>query len=217
VIACLAGTAYAANQSAAAADCVTVSAPHPGVTYTYSYTDNSGGASTYTNQWEAFTSTASRMRLTQSGSRGTGASVYQGSHRIVDDLIVLERSESTGTDPSGPFSTTVTYSPPLPGDPATRVCLDRAWTIPSVSATNASGRGSFTVRTEPGTGRVMGIRESVTVPAGTFQTVHYTKILSSARGRIVDDYWKSIEHGVTVKHSYTAPGAVSTEVLTAVR
>ena len=64
---------------------------------------------------------------------------------------------------------------------------------------------------------MLGIHESVKVPAGTFDTVHYTRTTAGARGTIVDEYWKSIEHGVTVKHSSTLLGMTTTEVLQSIR
>jgi hypothetical protein len=55
------------------------------------------------------------------------------------------------------------------------------------------------------------------VPAGTFDTVRYTKTMNSGRGQVKDDLWKSIEHGITVKRNSTQPGSVATEVLIAIR
>ncbi len=52
----------------------------------------------------------------------------------------------------------------------------------------------------------------VTVPAGTFDTVHYIRTSQST-----DEYWKSLEHGVVVKHVATLPMGTMTEVLSAIR
>jgi hypothetical protein len=64
---------------------------------------------------------------------------------------------------------------------------------------------------------IVAINEPVTVPAGTFQTVRYTKTMKSARGSLVDEFWKSVEHGVTVKRTFRQPGATGEEVLVAVK
>jgi hypothetical protein len=57
----------------------------------------------------------------------------------------------------------------------------------------------------------------VTVPAGTFDTVRYVKTMNSGRGQVVDEFWKSIDHGVTVKRTSTQPGSVATEILIAIK
>jgi len=55
------------------------------------------------------------------------------------------------------------------------------------------------------------------VPSGTFDTVHYTRTTTGARGAIVDEYWKSIEHGVVVRHLSAVAGVKLTEELQAIR
>lgn len=50
------------------------------------------------------------------------------------------------------------------------------------------------------------------MPAGQFDTVHYIRTSQST-----DEYGKSIDHGVIVKHIGTLPGAAVTEVLLSVK
>ena len=50
------------------------------------------------------------------------------------------------------------------------------------------------------------------MPAGTFDTVHYVRTSQST-----DDYWKSIEHGVIVKHTGTLPVGTVSETLVEIR
>jgi hypothetical protein len=69
------------------------------------------------------------------------------------------------------------------------------------------------VSTHAGTLAIVAIPESVTVPAGTFETVRYTRTMATPVGPSVDEYWRSIEHGVVVKHTSTLPGGAATEVL----
>jgi len=64
---------------------------------------------------------------------------------------------------------------------------------------------------------IVSINEPATVPAGTFMTVRYTKTMNSGRGQVFDEFWKSIEHGVTVKRNSTQPGSVATELLVAIK
>jgi hypothetical protein len=55
------------------------------------------------------------------------------------------------------------------------------------------------------------------MPAGRFDTVRYTRTLKTPGRTSVDEHWKSLEHGVVVKHVSTLPTGTSTDVLTAIR
>ena len=55
------------------------------------------------------------------------------------------------------------------------------------------------------------------MPAGTFDAVHYTRTMATPVGQSVEEYWKSIEHGVIVKHVSTLPAGAATEVLVSIR
>jgi hypothetical protein len=41
--------------------------------------------------------------------------------------------------------------------------------------------------------------------------------MNAGRGQVVDEFWKSIEHGVTIKRNSRQPGSVAVEVLTAIK
>src|SRR5262245_11684785 len=189
----------------AAADCVTISPAKLNVQYSFRYTDSAGTISASSIEFLAISDTSVRLRLTQVGRSGATEAVSETTQRVVDDLVVTDRVVSTGVNPSGSFRTTVTYQPGMVGDPASRVCSGRTWTIPAVTVSTAatSGRSSET-KTDAGSGRMVSVNESVTVPAGTFLTVHYEKTFTTASGgRIVQDIWQSITDGVTVKYTYS--------------
>ena len=76
----------------------------------------------------------------------------------------------------------MTYTPGAIGDPAYKACEGKTWKIAPVNATMKSIQGSFSVKTDPGTMTIIKIHESMTVPAGTFDTVHYMKTMNSGRG-----------------------------------
>ena len=189
----------------AAGKCVDIGAPKPDKSFTYRYTDSSGASSEYTNRWEQFTATNSRLVTTRTG-RGAGVSTYTSQFQIVNDVLVLAASSASGTDASGPFTTSMSYSPGAIGDVAFRACEGQSWQIPSVQATNQSARGKFTATTDVGTLRVNAIGVATKVPAGTFNTVHYTKTMRTRDGDMVDEFWKSTEHGVTVRRTFSGPG-----------
>ena len=109
-------------------------------------------------------------------------------HRVVDDLLILDSSTHTGTDAGNRVDNSTSYQPGVVADPAYRACAGRTWPIPAVVATSQSAQGRFSAATPPGTLAIKAIRESVTVPAGRFDTVHYTR----TGGQSVDEYWKSI-------------------------
>lgn len=192
-------------------NCVAIGSPKPTQSFAYRYSDKTSSAE-YTNRWEQFTPTGSQLITTRTGATG-GQSTYVSKHKVVDDVFVLEASTASGTDGNGAFTNSMTYTPGAIGDPAYRACEGKSWKVPSVNATIKSMQGSFSQKTDPGTLVIVKIHESVTVPAGTFDTVHYVKTM----GQAVDDFWKSIEHGVTVKRNGRQPLSIATEVLTAVR
>ena len=196
------------QNSAAGANCVALGAPKPALSFTYRYTDTQGSTE-YTNQWKQFSATGSQLVTT----RANGRSTYVSKHTVANDLFVLESSVASGTDPGGAFNNTMTYTPGAIGDPAYKACEGQTWPIPVVKATSSSARGSFSTNTDPGTLTIVKVHESVTVPAGTFDTVRYRKTM----GKVIDEFWKSIEHGVTVKRNSAQPGAVATEILIAIK
>jgi hypothetical protein len=183
--------------------------------YAFNFTDPAGTVSTSSTEYLAVSDTSLRLRLTHSGAFGTVERVNDSTLRVEDDLVVIEKMVSSGTNERGAFQNTVTFQPARIGDPASRVCSGRTWSIPSVAvSTVGSQGGSSEMTTDAGSGRVISVRESVTVPAGTFQTVHYEKIFDGANGRVVEETWLSITDGISVKYTHDGPAGVATQVLT---
>jgi hypothetical protein len=187
---------------ATAQDCVAITKPQPSAGYTYQHVDSTGRRSRYTDQWETVTDTGSRVRTTRDG----GTTVQVNRYHLANDVVVLE--ESTKLTGSGDRIDSTVFSPGIVLDPGLHACAGRSWRIPSVTASYRSTHNSASAASPAGTLRIVAIRELVTVPAGKFATVHYIRTSQSS-----DDYWKSIEHGVVVKHVGKLPGAVVSEVL----
>ena len=216
IVAGLVGVApHASPRQAAPENCVSLGTPKPALSFSYRYSDNTTSAE-YTNKWEMINATGSRLLTIRTGANA-GQNTYVSKHKVVDDVFVLEESVASGTDGGGPFTNSTTYSPGAIGDPAFRACEGKKWTVAAVSASLRTMNGSFSTKTDPGILAIIKINESVTVPAGTFNTVHYVKTMNSGRGQVVDDFWKSIEHGVTVKRNSRQPGGIATEVLTGIK
>jgi hypothetical protein len=197
-------TASARTQERAGeSNCVAIGTPKPTAVYTYRLTQSTGIVSRYTQQWETVTTTGSKVRV--SGPKRIEIQTNQ--HRIVNDAMVLDRS--TKTNANGVIIDATTFTPGIVGDPAFRACAGRSWQIHSVTASYQSGATKASSATPAGTLRIVAIREKVTVPAGTFDAVHYVRTSQST-----DEYWKSIDHGVVVKHIAVLPmGRVIDELI----
>jgi hypothetical protein len=191
---------------ASGSDCVTIGRPKPDLVYTYRHVESTGNSTQTTQQWESVTETGSRVKIT--GPAGNMSQVNE--HRIVDDVAVLYRT--TKLDAFGQPAESTSFSPGLISDPAFRACASRTWTIASVAATFRSSRIKATSATPAGTLRIVALRERVTVAAGSFETVRYVRTSQST-----DEYWKSLEHGVIVKHTATVNGQLVTETLVQIK
>lgn len=124
---------------------------------------------------------------------------------------VTETGSRVRTTRGGAVESTL-FRPGIVSDPAFRACAGRSWRIPSVTASYRSQQTTASATSPAGTLKIVAIRETINVPAGTFATVHYLRTSQS-----VDEYWKSIEHGVVVKHIGRLPRAVVTDVLVAIK
>jgi hypothetical protein len=195
-----------AKVAKAAPGCVDIGTPRPALVFTYRLTVSTGTTSQFTHQWESVTPTESRVRV--HGTRGI--EIVANRHRIVNDASVIERT--TKANANGAVTETTTFQPGIVGDPAFRACVGRSWQIPSVTASFRSGTQNHSSPTPAGLLSISAIREKVTVPAGTFDTVRYTRTSQSR-----DEYWKSIEHGVVVRHIGVLPTGRTIEELIAIK
>jgi hypothetical protein len=200
------GGAPAVQSKASAGDCVAIGTPGPSATFVIRHTEPGGKMTESANTWESVTGAGSRVRT----SGPAGVTVQVNEHHVAEDVVVLDRT--TKLDARGGVIDSTAFRPGLVSDPAFRACAARSWPIPSVMAAFKSAQVSASAPTPAGTLRIVSVRERVTVPAGTFDSVRYVRTSQST-----DEYWKSIEHGVVVKHVATLPGGTVTEVLLAIR
>lgn len=206
VTGCLLTFSTGLQSANSAQDCVTISTPRPALGYTYQHVESTGKKTVYTDHWASVTETGSRVRTT----RGGAVTIQVNRHHIANDVAVLD--ESRQLNPRGAVTQSTLFRPGIVSDPAFRACAGRSWRIPAATASFRSAQHSASAATPAGTLKIVAIRESVTVPAGTFATVHYIRTSQS-----VDEYWKSIEHGVVVKHIGKLPAARVTDVLIAIK
>ena len=196
----------AVHSAALAADCVTIGKPGPLATFAYRHTESTGRRSQSTHRWEELTDSGSRVRVT--GPAGTHVQLNQ--HHIARHVVVLDKTSKLTA--SGSVIETTAFSPGIVSDPVLRACAGDSWPIPASVASYQSGQTRATARSPAGTLRIVSLREKVTVPAGQFDTVRYTRTSQSR-----DEYWKSIEHGVVVKHIGKLPNVTVTEELVSIR
>lgn len=206
LVLCVAAAGFALQSPCLAADCVTIGVPKPALVFSYEHVESTGARGTRTEQWEVVNAAVARVRTTRDGTVTFQANSYQ----VRDDVAVLEKT--TRLNATGGVMDTTTFMPGLILDPVFRACAGRSWNIAASTASYQSPQNSASAPTPAGELRIIAIREKVTVPAGTFDTVHYTRTSQSN-----DEYWKSIEHGVVVKHIGRLPNYTVTETLQSIR
>ena len=195
-----------AGRAAKPGDSVAIGTPKPGAVYHDTRSQSNGTTTERSDQWESVTPTGSKLKTTGPG----GTQVLVNEHEIVENAAVLKRTSRQS--PAGAVVESTSFAPGVLSDPAFRACVGQNWTLPPATATFQSGQRTFTAKSPAGSLKIVGIRERITVPAGTFDVVHYIRTSQS-----VDEYWKSTEHGVVVKHVATLNGVTITETLTSIK
>lgn len=193
----------------APAACATFGKPKATTTYVYRRSDSNGTVAQYTHRWTEFTPERASVAVV----RGKVNEVVTNKHRIQDDVSMIAATASrTSTG-----SSRTDFRPAMMGEPMFRACAGRAWKVKAVAATYTAGSQVSTANTFPGAMKIVSLCESVQVPAGRFDCVRYTRTLATPTGPSLDEYWKSIEHGVVVKQVSKVGGWTSTTELTAIQ
>ena len=204
IVASCSGLLLAAEQRAGQPNCVNIATPAASKVYTYQHTETTGKVTQSTQQWDRVDGTGFRERVTTPA----GLQIKENEHHIVDDVSVIDKTSTLNA--SGKVVDATTFVPGIVADPAFRACAGKSWPIPQTTATY--NPGSHQATTPAGTLTIIALHEKITVPAGTFDTVHYKRTSQS-----VDEYWKSIDEGVIVKHIGTLPMGQITEVLQSIK
>ena len=97
----------------------------------------------------------------------------------------------------------VDFVPALIAGPSAGWCTNATWTVPAVTETIVSrsiaGQQSNIVTTIASEGQVLAVGESVTVPAGTFQTVKYKSNTVSGSSVQPAITWTDMSRSIVVK------------------
>lgn len=122
------------------------------------------------------------------------------------------------------IETDITFVPSLTGGPAAGWCVGNTWSIPAVTETITT-KGSPVplppqiITTIASTGEVLAVGESLTVPAGTFNTVKYRGALVSGSSVQTAITWISMADNIVVRQDTIDAGGnvTSTTNLTALQ
>lgn len=208
-IAVLPATDARAQVAAATADCVAFGQPRSTTTYVYRRSDPGAPVTEYSHRWTEFTAERASVAVV----RGKVNEAVTHKYKVQDDVSMIAATASrTSTG-----SSRTDFRPALMGEPMSRACAGRTWKIKAVAATYTAGSQVSTASTFAGTMKIVSLRETIQVPAGRFECVRYTRTLATPAGPSLDEYWKSVEHGVVVKQVSKVGGRASTTELTAIQ
>jgi len=205
-------------------ECVTLPIPANGSRVVWSISGTSSGTSVSGTVDTTYTSVSETSATTQTDSTTSGGGVsstsdtttvqtysVQTNGQGIPDLYVSQ-IKVNGSASAGGFNqsinSTISFSPAKLFGPWRKFCEGYTWQAPSVQQTVT---GAGTSNTPVDNGEVISINESVTVPAGTFTTVHrrVTQV-----GGSVTDAWFDVESGHEVKQVSTTGGDTTTSVAT---
>ena len=217
------------SASAPTGQCHTFSFVKAGLKATYLSTTPNGSA-TYTITYISDTATQTRTTQVVSTPQGNATAVTTIDGEVVGLLRGMKHIDVT-TSLSVPVLGTLTteidvdFVPSLILGPAAGWCLDNTWNVAPVTETIVTKAPFVTPTTQiattvGGSGKVLAVGESVTVPAGTFQTVKYRGITVANNTVQESITWTSMEHSIVVKQQAIDPatGAIVTDtVLTALQ
>lgn len=157
-----------------------------------------------------YNSVSTTQAVTDTDSTVTVAGVAASTHSLTtqhyhidNNLLYVERLDVTATATvfGFPVSTTsvVEFSPAQLAGPAQVYCLNQTWTSPAVTQTTTVN-GQQTVNSSPVlTGVVEAINESITSPAGSFNTVR-TRVATSADNSVTHQ-WLSTSNGQLIRQT----------------
>jgi len=195
-------------------NCVAVGPPAEGTVANYqTVSTQQGGQSVldFTTEYVAVSNTQITTRQTSEANIGGLQSTSETdstSNFEVDGDLIYTTSVSTSTTSTIPnFGTStqgieISYSPRLFNGPASTYCEMQQWTVGTVSQSTTStppimGQPATVVSdTSPVNATVLSVNESVTVPAGTFNTVKWELGFG---GSVTSVNWFDPDTGLNIK------------------
>lgn len=218
--------ARSAPAPAVSGACHTFGLVRAGLKATYHATAPGGDADftiTYITDTPTFTHTTQKVTTAQ----GTADAETRLDGEVSGNLRGL-RHMNVKTTVAVPVIGSVTtevdidFVPTLTLGPAAGWCVGNSWTVAPVTETIVTktpmGQQQQIVTTLGGSGEVLAVGETVTVPAGSFQTVKYRGVTVSGSTVQTAITWVSMQHNIVVRQDTLDGSAVtSTTVLTSVQ
>lgn len=190
-----------------AGNCHTFGLVAAGTKATYLST-TSGGNATFTITWISDTPTQTHTTQKTTTAQGTTDvdTVLDG--EVVGNLRGLKHIHTKSVTPipvigSSTIEVDIDFVPSLIAGPAQGWCTGATWTISPVTETVVT-RGTIPLPTQivttvGSTGEVLAVGESLTTPAGTFQTVKYRSAQVNGSNVQPSITWVSMEYNIVVK------------------
>jgi hypothetical protein len=194
------------NPPSGSSGCVTI--PHVAAGRVASYRVTGSESFTIETTWHTDSDTSATETSLAHTSQGDSTIDSTYTYTVQGGMRALTRSVSNATTNAGGFnilvSTDSTYSAPMVLGPVSSWCSDTTWNNPAIVQTIVTG-GTFpgpttTVNRPAAEGHVIAVNESITVTAGTFNTVHYRGVQGRTDAKVQkSNIWISINDGVLVK------------------
>jgi len=196
--------------------CVSFGAVPVGHTAGYQSTTSSGSA-TFTVKYISDSPTQSVTQQTVQTQSITATADTTLDYETVTvsstEVRALSHLHVVATSPTGGFTTKVTtdtdFVPSLVIGPVGEWCAGASWTVSPVNATTTvkteitgfppTTSGPTLATTVGFTGMILAVNESVTVPAGTFNTVKYEGYTITGNGAEKARTWLNVDNTIVVK------------------
>jgi hypothetical protein len=183
--------------------CHTFALVRPGLKASYLSTTPTGSA-TYTITWISDTPTQQKTTQVVSTPVGNANAVTTIDGEVSGLLRGMKHIDITTTVAGFATEVDIDFVPSLILGPAAGWCVSETWSVAPVTETIVT-KAPFVLpvsqiqTTIGGDGKVLAVGESVTVPAGTFNTVKYRGVTFVNNTIQESITWVSMEHSVVVK------------------
>jgi hypothetical protein len=204
-------------------DCHEFGLVTPGLKATY-HSEAQGGNADFTITWISDTLTQTKTTQVVTTAQGTADVETTLDGEVVGNLRALKHIDlktSMTVPVIGKVTTEVEidFVPSLVAGPAEGWCVGNTWTVARVTETITTRTPGLPTQTQvvttiASTGEVLAVGETITVPAGTFETVKYRGAIVSSTSVQTAITWVSMEHDIVVKQDTIDGGGTVTSTTT---
>lgn len=192
-------------------DCVTVPWLKSGTVTKHNISGSSTGTMevTYKSVSKTGSTTDTKLDATSGGVKLVQSSATTTKYHVTDYMLYLEATDTTATTTVAGYNITnkikSAYNPAYKTGAVEKFCLNQTWHSDSVTATITADGVAAPTQTPALDGIVESINDTITVPAGTFNTVRVKSSPSTGGYTLV---WTDKVSGNMVRQrTYTSGGA----------